>query len=279
MDNEEINIKSNSSKEEDDLSSSSSTLGSPAPAKKRAPRKPKPTVEGINSPVTPPVSSPQINSTVTPPAPLEPDEPTLERPIFVEKKPIFVKPNLTEEEKELIIDEDAYAKKPAEPKLMPKVVVNRATKKSHPVRTTFYVLLALAILAAGTYVLFKNNVTNWFSNKFFAKEQLPPAITYSIKNAHKTNLTPTSTTTTTTTTTITTPSSTPVTASKTLTVASTPTGYLNVRTGPSTANTLLTQVHPGETYSFTATKSGWYEITLPSGQQGWVIGQYVKVNK
>lgn len=57
-------------------------------------------------------------------------------------------------------------------------------------------------------------------------------------------------------------------------ISSTPTGYLNVRQSPSSSAAVVTQVHPGEIYFYVDSKNGWYEITLPSGQSGWVSGQY-----
>ncbi len=65
----------------------------------------------------------------------------------------------------------------------------------------------------------------------------------------------------------------------TLTINTTPTGYLNVRATPSSSAKQLAQVHPGETYPYTATQSGWYKITLTDGSEGWVSGQYITVVK
>lgn len=74
------------------------------------------------------------------------------------------------------------------------------------------------------------------------------------------------------------PTTTPATVTR-LTINQTPTGYLNVRSTPSSSGKLLIQVHPGETYTYIATKSGWYQIMLSDGTSGWVIGQYVTVIK
>lgn len=78
----------------------------------------------------------------------------------------------------------------------------------------------------------------------------------------------------------TTPTTTPIatpTPAPQLKINSTPTGYLNVRNAPSPSGNIVTQVHPGETYPYTATQNGWYQITLTNGTSGWVSGQYVSV--
>ena len=73
-----------------------------------------------------------------------------------------------------------------------------------------------------------------------------------------------------------TPTTTPPTVTN-LTVTKTPTGFLNVRTLPSLSGTIITKVHPGDIYQYTAKKNGWYQITINDGAKGWVIGIYVKV--
>lgn len=62
-----------------------------------------------------------------------------------------------------------------------------------------------------------------------------------------------------------------------LTIKATPTGYLNVREQPTSSAKVVTQVHPGEVYSYTLSKSGWYQISLPNDQSGWISGQYVSL--
>lgn len=64
-----------------------------------------------------------------------------------------------------------------------------------------------------------------------------------------------------------------------LVVKSTPTGYLNVRTSPSTSAKSIKQIHPGEVYTYTEIQNGWYKISLPNNLSGWVSGQYVTVQK
>ncbi len=63
---------------------------------------------------------------------------------------------------------------------------------------------------------------------------------------------------------------------KTVTVQATPTGWLNVRSIPSTQGTIRTRVYPSQTYVYTKYEQGWYLITLNNGTTGWVTEQYVK---
>ncbi len=61
-------------------------------------------------------------------------------------------------------------------------------------------------------------------------------------------------------------------------IKDTPTGYLKVRSEPSTAgkdDTVLTKIYPGEVYKFIeANDSGWYKIEYQTGKQGWISAQY-----
>jgi len=68
------------------------------------------------------------------------------------------------------------------------------------------------------------------------------------------------------------------TSKNTLTIAETPTGFLNVRDEPSTAGTQIDQVSPGDEYEYTDEKNNWYKIKLSDGTEGWVSGTYVDVN-
>jgi hypothetical protein len=63
---------------------------------------------------------------------------------------------------------------------------------------------------------------------------------------------------------------------KTITVQATPTGWLNVRSIPSTQGTIKTRVYPSQSYVYTKYEQGWYLITLNNGTTGWVTEQYVK---
>lgn len=75
------------------------------------------------------------------------------------------------------------------------------------------------------------------------------------------------------------PSTTPVVNAPqtSLKINSTPTGFLNVRSLPSSAGKIIAKVYPGETYPYTKMQNSWYDITLTNGQSGWVSGQYVTV--
>jgi hypothetical protein len=63
-----------------------------------------------------------------------------------------------------------------------------------------------------------------------------------------------------------------------LKIKDTPTGYLKVRSEPSTAgkdDTVLVKIYPGEVYKFIeANDSGWYKIEYQTGKQGWISAQY-----
>ena len=54
-------------------------------------------------------------------------------------------------------------------------------------------------------------------------------------------------------------------------------GNLNVRTGPSTGYSIITQLTNGSTVKVIGEKDGWYEIEIPA-RYGYVCGQYLKVN-
>ena len=59
-------------------------------------------------------------------------------------------------------------------------------------------------------------------------------------------------------------------------IKETPTGWLRVRTGPSTAATEAAKVKPGEKYPFLEEKNGWYKIEYQEGKEGWVSGRYAQ---
>ncbi len=61
---------------------------------------------------------------------------------------------------------------------------------------------------------------------------------------------------------------------KVLKIKNTPTGFLNVRSGPGLNYELLITVFPGETYAWTKYKNGWYQIIMRDGTKGWVIDDY-----
>lgn len=64
-------------------------------------------------------------------------------------------------------------------------------------------------------------------------------------------------------------------------IKDTPTGWLNVRSEPSTAGkeeTVLTKINPGEVYKFIeANETGWYKIEYEKGKQGWISGKYAEL--
>ncbi|MDE2588997.1 MAG: PEGA domain-containing protein [Patescibacteria group bacterium] len=59
-------------------------------------------------------------------------------------------------------------------------------------------------------------------------------------------------------------------------ILQTPTGFLRVRSSPSLGGDEIAQVHPGETYTYLDEQTGWLEIQLQNGKQGWVSDQYAK---
>ncbi|MCJ7804838.1 PEGA domain-containing protein [Patescibacteria group bacterium] len=63
-------------------------------------------------------------------------------------------------------------------------------------------------------------------------------------------------------------------------VKDTPTGFLRVRLGPSTASTEAAQIKPGEMYAYlNEEESGWLKIEYKKDEEGWVSGVYVDLIK
>lgn len=59
-------------------------------------------------------------------------------------------------------------------------------------------------------------------------------------------------------------------------IKETPTGWLRVRSKPSTSGEELTKVSPGETFPYLKEEeNGWYKIEYEEGKEGWVSGVYV----
>jgi len=58
-------------------------------------------------------------------------------------------------------------------------------------------------------------------------------------------------------------------------ILATPTGTLNVRSGPSQNNPVIAKVNPGETYPLLEESAGWYKIKL-ADKDGWISSQYAK---
>jgi len=64
---------------------------------------------------------------------------------------------------------------------------------------------------------------------------------------------------------------------KKLKIKPTVTGYLNVRDYPSLNSNILLQVYTDEIYEYESNQDSWYEIVLPSGDTGWVLGSYIEL--
>lgn len=62
-----------------------------------------------------------------------------------------------------------------------------------------------------------------------------------------------------------------------LTIAKTPTGFLNVRDEPSTAGEQIGQVNPGQQFRILDAQNGWYQIEFAANLAGWVSGEYVSL--
>jgi hypothetical protein len=62
-------------------------------------------------------------------------------------------------------------------------------------------------------------------------------------------------------------------------ILSTPTGFLRVRSEPSTLASEVGQVKPGETYELVEedTDTGWFKITFAENKEGWITNQYAKI--
>jgi hypothetical protein len=58
-------------------------------------------------------------------------------------------------------------------------------------------------------------------------------------------------------------------------ILSTPTGTLNVRSGPGQNFSILEKVRPGQTFTLLAEQSSWYKIRTSTGQ-GWISSQYAR---
>lgn len=65
----------------------------------------------------------------------------------------------------------------------------------------------------------------------------------------------------------------------TVTILSTPTGFLRVRDAASLGGNEIAQVHPGETYPLVSQTSGWFQIKLSDGKLGWISSSYAQTNK
>lgn len=59
-------------------------------------------------------------------------------------------------------------------------------------------------------------------------------------------------------------------------IKDTPTGFLRVRSEPSTAATESARVNPGEKYHIFDEQSGWYQISYDATNKGWISGTYAE---
>jgi len=62
-----------------------------------------------------------------------------------------------------------------------------------------------------------------------------------------------------------------------VTILSTPTGWLRVRSGPGTGFEEIAKVAPGEEYPLLEEKDDWLKITLEDEKEGWILGQYGEI--
>lgn len=242
---------------------------------------------------------------------LEPDEEEVAKPKIVRKtRPVveginapkvtsdttFTRVNLTDREKKLMENLDLV--RPSAPKLMPeKITIGK--RPGH--KGLWITLLVIILAAAGGYKWYAPYLPprlNFFAKKtpteaqpegrqdlnlFGAEQQADGqggSLYAPVPDTASSTSSPAASTSPENAATSSAPSaagaSAPAAATSRLRVTDTPTGYLNVRSQPSTAGALVTKIKPGEVYQYTGQKSGWYEIILPTGQSGWVSGQYVK---
>lgn len=61
-----------------------------------------------------------------------------------------------------------------------------------------------------------------------------------------------------------------------LIVKDTPTGFLNVRSGPGTNYQLITTVFPGDKFAWVQEQGGWFQIILRDGTKGWITNTYIE---
>lgn len=59
-------------------------------------------------------------------------------------------------------------------------------------------------------------------------------------------------------------------------ILDTPTGWLRVRSKPTTASTESAKVNPGEIFPLLDEQSGWYKIEYEEGKTGWIFGKYAE---
>ncbi|OGG00172.1 hypothetical protein A2Y99_02440 [Candidatus Gottesmanbacteria bacterium RBG_13_37_7] len=62
-------------------------------------------------------------------------------------------------------------------------------------------------------------------------------------------------------------------------IKDTPTGFLRVRSEPSTNASESGRVKPGEKYQLKEEKPGWYKIIYEANKEGWISGRYAEKTK
>lgn len=67
--------------------------------------------------------------------------------------------------------------------------------------------------------------------------------------------------------------------SETVTILDTPTGFLRIRTEPTTVASEAGRLSPGDKVMLMEEKTGWYKITTDKNIIGWISTQYAKKNK
>lgn len=65
-------------------------------------------------------------------------------------------------------------------------------------------------------------------------------------------------------------------AAQTLYVAQTGDDVLNMRSGPGTRFEVLRRLSPGDRVDVEETQGRWYKVRLPTGERGWVAGDFLE---
>lgn len=66
------------------------------------------------------------------------------------------------------------------------------------------------------------------------------------------------------------------TASKTIEILQTDTGWLRVRSAPTISASESAKVDPGEKFGVLEEKAGWYKIEYSTGNEGWISSEYTR---
>lgn len=68
----------------------------------------------------------------------------------------------------------------------------------------------------------------------------------------------------------------PTAPQESVTILDTPTGFLRVRASSSVGGAEIGRVTPGESFPVVSEKTGWFEIQLKDGTNGWISSQYAR---